>query len=414
MEKYSRNKPNKQHGAATLVISVVLLVAVTLVIIFASKVGVLDQRMSGNQIRHKEAFGNAEAGLEQAASYLRANNNLFAGDVADGWVACNGSTVFPCDITDAEYVFSSTNPISGSTATISTSVPSVIANATPYLVKTTDNIVAVGVGTTADTTGFATAQAAYVLSNLITPGDIPPVMAPSLNLNGNFTIVADPNNGQGSTGVPISGWTKTNISGTGTWQTCQPGEFKDGALVCTDNLTSGDNWSGCACKEALSDAGNINYDIFVDPDFPDPFAYIFGTSDSELIKARFQEEGKLYPGNCSGLDSLNISALKRPWIWVEGDCSIPSIGSATQPVIVVVGGKMTLTANTDAWGLFISLTEVKSNGAALIHGSLIADGDADITNGGYKQVYDEGLLEALADESINTDIARVKYSWRDF
>ncbi len=421
MEKCLEPKIGSQKGAAVLVISVVLLIAVTLVVIYATQVGLQDQRMSGNEVRHKEAFTNAEAGLDQAAAFLRANPELHTGDAADGWVDCAGSTVFPCDETDAQKVLVSTSTVdaSGAIQTLSTSVPIITSNASAFLVKKTDSTLAIGRGVSDDQTGAAVAKVEYVKRSLITPGEIPPVMAPTLNLNGNFTIVANPNNGLGTTGVPISGWTSSNTSGTGSWQTCNAGDYRDGSAICTEQYTDVNDWGGCLCTESLSNKDvpiDEMLDIYTDPTgFPDPFEYIFGPGATvDTIQPRFQESGKYYPGDCTGLDTLDLATLAKPWVWVEGDCDVPSVGTQALPVLLVVEGDMKLNANTEAWGLLISITNVQSNGAAIVHGSLVADGTANISNGGYTQVYDEDLINVLAEDTINTDIGKLKYSWRDF
>lgn len=421
MDNYSQNKLQHQQGAATLMVSIILLIAVTLLTIYAAQVSLQDQRISGNEVRHKEAFANAEAALDEAGAYLRANPKLHDGVIADGWVNCGGSTVFPCNVPGAVSILAATTVVSGVVATVTSNIPSVTANGSAYLVKTAAETIALGVGKTLDQTGSAQVQVSYVKKTLITPGEIPPIMAPTLNLNGNFTIVADPNNGIGTTGVPISGWTSNNTSGIGSWQTCHIGDYRDGTTICNEFYTSNsDNWSGCSCTTPLSDK-NVPLadmlDIYTDSSgFPaDPFKYVFGADATvDSIRARFKQFGQYYPGNCTGLDTLNLSLLAKPWVWVDGDCDVPNVGSITKPVILVVQGKMKLNASTKAWGLLISLQEVQSNGGAIVHGSLVAKGVADIANGGYTQVYDERVLTALTDDTTNTDIGKLKYSWHDF
>lgn len=57
-------KIRNQQGVATIVVTVVLLVVMTLMVLFASRVGVFDVRMAANEARYKEAFAMAEAGLD--------------------------------------------------------------------------------------------------------------------------------------------------------------------------------------------------------------------------------------------------------------------------------------------------------------------------------------------------------------
>ena len=53
-------------------------------------------------------------------------------------------------------------------------------------------------------------------------------------------------------------------------------------------------------------------------------------------------------------------------------------------------------------------------GGPVIHGSAISEIESDLTNGTYAQVYDEAILENLQDDSINIELSKQKYTWRDF
>jgi len=62
---------NSQKGAVVLLISIVLLVGVTLITIFAARVGIIDLRISGNEYRHKESKAAAHAALKTTLIYMR-------------------------------------------------------------------------------------------------------------------------------------------------------------------------------------------------------------------------------------------------------------------------------------------------------------------------------------------------------
>lgn len=133
MNKKAKSNPKFQRGAAVLLVSVVLLIAVTLLIMFAARVGILDQRISGNEFRHKEAFSNAEAGLDQAASFLRVTPALHE-DSAEGWTACDAN--YPCSISDdATMVLKDGEDYLPATLS---------ADSTAYLLKTDTGVIAVG------------------------------------------------------------------------------------------------------------------------------------------------------------------------------------------------------------------------------------------------------------------------------
>jgi len=423
-----------QQGAVTLLISIILLFATTLITIFAARVGVMDQRISGNELRHKEAFSHAEAGLEQASAYLSANPLLHNGDTADGWVTCADSTgIFPCSLDGAEMVFATVDTGVSITARIkSTKIIDDLKSEndrplyTSFLIKTATGVIALGQGITHDNTGAAMAQVSFTKTSLLTPGEVPPLMVPTVNLNGNFNIVPNPNGG--GPGVPISVWTKSPFdSGSGTWQTCDHSDFQHNGKVCMDTKgdgVSGDSWSLCRCSASRSNKDDVNEDIVIYSDgYPaSPFVYMFGddTSDpgnlKDEIKAQAEAQG-LVLSNCDALSTEFNALVGSALVWIEEDCLINGnvpIGNRDKPIILVVEGELKINAAVDVWGVLIGLAEFNLSGGPVIHGSAISEVGSILTNGTYYQVYDESVFDSLRDESINTTSAKVSYSWRDF
>ncbi|WP_438970212.1 pilus assembly PilX family protein [Methylophaga sp.] len=401
-----------QKGAAVIVTAILLLIGVTLVVTFAAQVGLQDQRISANQYRHKQAFANAEAGLDFTASFLRQNKSLHGGGV--GWTTCAGNTtVFPCDISGAESVYGT---ISGGAVT--SSVP-MLAGLEGYMVKVGDVTTVLGVGTSDDGSANSVVQVSYAANQLIVPGQLPPLMIPSGTLSGNFNIVPNPN-GAGE-GVPVSVWAKDTAvvtgGGTGNWKTCDHDQFRDGGAVCQDTKgdgVTGANWLSCQCNDERSNKNDLNEDIVLYPaaDFPSsPFFYVFGDTQVNVKSAA----GLVLP-NCSslatGFAGLSGSAL----VWVEGDCTIngAEIGSRDKPIVLVVEGEIRVNANSEVWGILFGLGDFVLNGGPVIHGSAISELPSDLTNGNYAQVYDPEVFANLKDPEINTIFSRLQYSWRDF
>jgi Tfp pilus assembly protein PilX len=412
-----RRSKRLQKGAATLLVTIMLLIGITFILIYATKVGVLDQKISGNEYRHKEAFANAEAGLEQAAAFLDYNPNLHDDVTAPGggWVACGASTVACTSVTNSAYYYD-VNEIAA------------LTESSAFLVKTTTGTVAVGIGTTADATGQAIVQTAYAKSSLLSSGEIPPIMMPTGSLSGNFNIVPNPNGG--GPGVPVSIWAKDTTDTTGAnWKTCDMGEFKDGTNICMDTKSAGTttDWLACSCDTERSNSTDVNEDVVLAPasEFPvSPFAYLFGAGKSDdgialraEIKAKAESGDGLLLQNCDTLASDFAALSGSALVWVEGDCDIPAgslVGNREKPILLVVEGELRVNANSEMWGILMGLDEVVLNGGPVIHGSAVAEIQGDLTNGTYSQVYDENVFASLRDDSVNTDISKVKYSWKDF
>jgi hypothetical protein len=81
MKKFSQfrqARPDYQVGMVTTFTGVMILVLLTLMMFFAIRVGVFEQRVSSNEMRQKLAFHAAESGINHAKEILEANSALVA------------------------------------------------------------------------------------------------------------------------------------------------------------------------------------------------------------------------------------------------------------------------------------------------------------------------------------------------
>lgn len=67
---------HQQRGAATLIVAIILLLVLTLATFSAARIGITEQRSVANDIRAKEAYWVAQAGIEQGIAFLNANKAL--------------------------------------------------------------------------------------------------------------------------------------------------------------------------------------------------------------------------------------------------------------------------------------------------------------------------------------------------
>jgi len=426
----------KQKGAAVLLVSIVLLIGVTLITIFAARVGVMDQRISANEYRHKEAQASAHAALDQAGAFVD-HNSVIYGSTSASWSSCTTSTAlqetFPCKVRTVEYdkVYGVVSGTTISPLAYMASLPNdALSEAyVVYLSTTTGNLMTV-VGTGESVDGSGEAMARYSLSEItqLIPGQVPPLMTPVINLGGNFTIVPDPN-GAGD-GVPVSAWASTFDGSGGSWQTCHHGDYRlkvGGSYTepCIEILTPSDSWAACDCVTKLSESGDINYDILDadDGEFPpSPFGYLFtGLTIDEVKEIEIKDDAtgvKVIATtleDCSAITSVDTSV--NPVVVVTGNCNPPSntiIGSQTAPYILVVEGELKLNANTEFYGIAVGLDKVSLNGTTSIHGSLLAEDPTKLTTGGYRQIYDSFVLDDLGDSLSNLGLAKISYSSIDF
>jgi Tfp pilus assembly protein PilX len=437
MNKLNQQTPiSHQNGVAVLLVSIVLLIGVTLITIFAAQVGVMDQRIAGNEYRHKEAKAAASAALEQASAFIEQNPDIYNGS-SSNWSDCTPiQSSFPCrvDGVDYEMVYSS----------ISGSVVSPLSYVTPldsgiesnsYIVFTTSTaggdarniLTAIGTGSSLDGTADAYQEVSYMQATLLNPGQIPPVMASTIDINGSFTIVADPHTAASDDDGdnPLSAWVKTlDGSSTGSWQTCNLSEYKNGTQVCAlptsqggydETQTNNSGWGGCSCETNLSDDDNLSPkdDILVDPNFPDDvFGYVFSGDSKSQVELRAKGINHHF-SDCSDLDNVDLS--EGSLVWIEGDCTIPDdIGSREYPILLVVEDLLKINSNHNVWGILLSITDIQLSGGPIIHGSIITDSNSKLSAGGYTQVYDDEVISRLQDPDVNVELAKVKYSHIDY
>ena len=253
-----------QQGMATLAVSIIDLIITTLMVLMATKVGIFDFRMAGNEAPYKEAFATAEAGLDFAIQKFEDQfRNNFDGTAAS-WTKIITNSQFANKWESDDTTAEAGEPSFRVTVT---DTGALIGGVTVYRFQST--------GYSADDSGTATVQREITMKQILV-GSSPEVSvmaAGSVGSGGNFNIVANPN-GAGN-GIPVSIWTGgPSPNGDVTFAsnsaaTCQMQDYTGNNSTCS-------NPSG----EKLSSAGNIGSDILAnDPNFPpDIFRYMFGVA----------------------------------------------------------------------------------------------------------------------------------------
>jgi len=85
MNRLSFNSIQQQKGMTTLIISTLLLFAISLIALFSTKSIVLEQKISANAYRSEQAFFNADAAINYLSSYLnQINHNSKLQAIDDG------------------------------------------------------------------------------------------------------------------------------------------------------------------------------------------------------------------------------------------------------------------------------------------------------------------------------------------
>lgn len=316
-----RVHPMRSQSGMVLLVAIVLLLLAGVLTLFALKVGVFEQRSTGNDMRSKVVADVAEAGLAQGFEYLMRQHVAMLED-PDLWEACGANdTTFPCgaatnatfdhdgdpntaEITRRESMRrlkATGHTIAGlddaiaqfmlplETASKIASMPNgetVAYGVAPLACFATQppNVGNTGIpcgdGTGAGRTSTSIVtfvsvaripgeQAGSTLVQTIgqypkVPDDLinkPPITASgTADVTGGLQVVTNPN--AGGTGVPVSVWSRRDIDKTGTPNTCYADEF---FRYTQGNHTPVLYETAIRCDECRCDAngspGTLSYDV---------------------------------------------------------------------------------------------------------------------------------------------------------
>lgn len=287
------NPTIKRQGGSVLFVAVVLLLLLSVLVFFAVRGGLSEQRTAVSDARAKVAHSVAEAGLSQAVEYVRNRQQTLipaSGSAPDSgqWTACSTTDqAFPCGAIDVGVATSAQRGLyyaytagvdDGRAATPAAvdarSLPLTQAFTTSGNFPVTYNVGALlclldkdsatgactAVPTDSDTVSITLVSTGQVdgesaratISETVgqyrvvnTPPGLPPVVASSVITGlGNSTIIGNPDGG--GPGTVLSVWTRATLgavgdTASGSFQTCEADAFfrsssttiaSNGALVC--------------------------------------------------------------------------------------------------------------------------------------------------------------------------------------
>lgn len=422
----------KIRGMTTLLTAIVILVLLSIMVIFATQVGILDQRMAANEARYKEAFTTAEAGLEFAVQKFD-NEFRVAG-------AYTGLTSLPT-ILAASQVAAGTKTDGTSAGGASVPTFGVVITDTGASLPGPGGATGfpvyefVSTGSGADGTGEAIIRRQISMGQTLGGGapDVPVIVDGSVATGGDFNIVANPNGG--GPGVPVSIWTGVNslpngnVEMGGSSATCHREFYVGNNPQCSNPSGKSELLSQGQTHLVLTAYNASRPDILPnDPNFPtDLFQYLFAVARADwgVVKAKAANHGQVQ-ANCSGLGTT--AGVDFALWWITGDCDMgPNqvIGSLAKPVILVIDDhELDMRGGNAAVYGIVYLFNNPSNvatpsgdfhGTPAIYGGLVSDVGGSAMQGSYSIVHEQTVSDNLTSEgSSNYDLAYIPGSWRDY
>ncbi len=458
-------QPARQRGVITTLTGILVLLLLGLMMFFAIRVGVFEQRVSANDARQKLAFHTAESGIHHAKEFFLANVVLLASDQvdvlsngADGWLAdtaderwqkcsevtgidlVNGQGDHPCfgeaivGQRDETYYYSFGNStelplntgdiIPGSTEAVTVeallcvleldedaAVPAQGCNTDSAIVDSSYFMITLLARGQADCAGGSCNAEALVSEQIASFGataggnspNIPLTTKGSFPPSGTVEVVANPN--AGGSGVPISLWMNNNTS-------CSSGTVFD---------PSSGAWSTCEMHEWYG----------VDTR-PDDLACSSGTCACSQAEAMSYTDGNT---TVMGIDMVfdddfpcdlfqfyfgiprSSYEIVKGYSKIINDCD--SLGPDSSGIYWVSGAACHILANTTIGSpehpvlLISAATMTRFNGVSNLYGVLYLS-DAEDPNAAFESL---GTLtvygSAIVDTSLGSYLGTFKVVWAE-
>lgn len=383
--------PSQQRGAASLLISLVILALITVVTLYTSKSLLTEQKLANNDYRSKRAFEAAEAGLGAAITNLTAARDLNANGVLDGAAAdpnifdSNGDNIRD---TNTLAVGSGSGSVTVSAADLSTNQTIIRLIATGYnddrsAMRTITRIISAVKPLPNNMDNPLTTKGTVIISGSATVH----------NQEGHSTIWSG-----GNVDLGANNATATLIADVNdpNYPTCM-----DTAATCGTIQSSNKTLVGLDVIENDSNLARLTADQL--------FQNFFGTS-----KVNYQEKVVTLT-TTPGAAAADLNNVTGETIWIDGSSGPTTlngatIGSMDKPVILIVDGDISFSGNTHIYGVVFVVGAFSASGNSTFQGAVVAAGPMTNTNGSLDIWYNSDLLNKTA---ANGKLGSSAGSWSD-
>lgn len=417
--------PRRQQGAATLVVVMLLFFVISLTAAYASRNLIFEQRTSANQYHSSQSFEAAEAGLEWAAVMLNSgrlgddclpttdatrdnfrqrylNTNLGTGTVtrklaASIWATCSfNGTSWLCSCPTTSLTASSL-PVSG----LAFGVRFVSQASKPGMVRAEVNgctsfdlacITAVAPGTPANCQSTLCS-----LLSIHSGAKSPPIAAVTArgDISGTALTASNPSPAAGGITLHAGG----NITVAAASLSSAPGTPAE--------LSTRPNDSALVLPADAFDCLECS------------FTSVFG-----LRPDAYRQQPAIVQVDCTATcnatavnNALGANRGRLVWLKNAGGLTIDSaadiIGTAADPVVLVVDGPFTIAASASTsarvYGLVYAASAALNAGE--IHGALVSAGSV-VGSGTAQVAYEADMLKQL--RLTTGSFVRIPGAWRDF
>lgn len=392
-----------QTGAATLVMTVVLLLLITMVSVYTSRSVLFEQKVSANDFRARQAFEAAETGLATAAAYLGSQGGADKDD--DG-------VLDPVFDTDADGI----GDVGNVTFADNSSVTVTITGAFPALLLQST-------GVSDDLTATRTVRSLISTVNALPNSpDNPLTTKGTVVIDGSATVHNPEGESTIWSGADVdlgsNNATATNIANPAdaAYPTCM-----DTSMTCSTTPASSKVAVGLDVIEHDSTLNNLTP--------AQMFQNFFGTSMANYRESRVTLEvlpadaGNLSTNSANPGVHLGVGEV----IWVEGDvtlsgttvgCETPQVGADVcpnaelDPSILIINGDLATQGTPKFYGLVYVVGNMDVSSATTVTGAMIVTGNSNNAASGSLDIwYNSDVLGQTQD---NGPLAGAPGSWQDW
>jgi hypothetical protein len=410
MRRYTANQLTKrrQLGATSLLISVLIMFLAAVLIIGVSRTTTMEQRMSGNELRARQAFEAAQAGLDHAVDYLTSDPLGIDRDengVADTVVARD-------NVAPATYRFVYCDPSEQPSCPDSPGYPTCTIGEANFR-----SPLIVSCGWSDDESGRQMIrQQAEVIPGLGGSPSAPAIAKGVANVSGSATVWNFYTNLTFWTGGSLD-----SIGNSGKTYIRDPSISPPAASVSPPSpnkqaTETGDGDScGGLCWVESTNKNTTGPDVIAD----DPalsaltdalmFQNYLGAKDLDSYRVNVADQD-ISADQAGTLD--DNGGVTGEAVVIEGDTTLPNgtIGTRDEPVVLVINGDW-LGGNVTVWGVIYVTGNVEVAGNPVVYGAMVAEGNMAGT-GSLDIVYDPEAIANASDRTGSSTFAAG--SWRDW
>lgn len=391
-----------QTGSATLAMSLILLILITMVSVYTSRTVLLEKKISANDFRERQAFEAAESGLTTAISYLAS---------AGGFDKDNDGVLDPVFDTDADGIGDTNNLVysdnSSVTVTLNGAFPSFELQS---------------VGLSDDLTATRTVQSLVAtVDALPNAPDNPLTTRGTVIINGSATV----HNPEGHSTI----WSgndvelgANNATATNIANPTDPGypTCMDTSMTCSTTRSSSKVAIGLDVIEHDSSLGNLTP--------AQMFQNFFGTSMANYRESRVSLDVLAANANNLATDTASpgVHLGAGEVIWVEGNtslnkttvgCEVAVTGGGTcpaasvNPSVIIINGDLETSGTPHFYGLLYVVGDINMSSSTNVMGAAIVSGNTSSTSGSLDVWFNSDVLNQVRD---NGPLAGAPGSWQDW